>query len=524
MAIVSQKTDARNEYAWAWFTRAANKGLVRDGTGRVLCPIGWIPEAFTTDVADVQGQFPVVFNTDRMPYWATHNAQYYYDNTVTGGNITTTATATTISLGKGVVSEEGGYILLEMCLCWWTAPVWVNSPSLPPSAPAQSSWYAQSVANWWNANWSTLYTCWTPMLVFLWATSNIPTNYEIRERNGISETVIWTMTHSAWNNIYTIPSLPSAWNHTYRVYWKNWATYSSIFITIWPITVSACPLNKFIFAVTNSGVLRIIDADTYVVTNATQASTDVKYFNNELWIPVWPWSNQINFKDTSFTNIATTNVGTQNSSQTAYWNGKWAVTNFYSHTVTIIDWSTHAVIATVPTGTYPEWVAYGNGYFMVANSWNSTGNTVTVINSTTLAVVSTIIVDTYPRCIWYGWWKFAVGCHTNNSISIIDDTSLTVTSVINSVFRPVGILYAWWVRWVANRVLDTATFINAATNAIIATTAVWAWPSWIAYWNGKRAISNTNSSNTTIIDWSTYAVLATATWWISWWWWYGTYV
>lgn len=118
MAIVSQKTDARNEYAWAWFTRAANKGLVRDGTGRVLCPIGWIPEAFTTDVNDVQGQFPVVFNTDRMPFTATHNLQYYYDNASAGGTIVSTPTA--ISLGKGVVSEEGGYILLEIFpFRWW---------------------------------------------------------------------------------------------------------------------------------------------------------------------------------------------------------------------------------------------------------------------------------------------------------------------------------------------------------------------------------------------------------------------
>lgn len=406
----------------------------------------------------------------------------------------------------------------------WSTPITVDAPSLPPLSPAQSSWYAQSVANWWNADWSTAYTCWVPMLIFLWATSNIPTDYEIREWNWIVETVLWTVSHTTWNNTYTIPSLPSVWNHTYRVYWKTWATYSSTFITIWPVAVTTCPLNKFIFAITNSGVLRIIDANTYAVTNVTQQATDVKYWNNELWIPVWPWNNQINFRDTSFTNITTTWVWTQNISQTAYWNGKRAVTNFYSHTVTIIDWTTHAVLATVPTGTYPEWVAYGNGYFMVANSWNTTGNTVTVINSTTLAVVTTITVDTYPRCIWYGWWKFAVGCFTNNSISIIDDTTLAVTSVINSVLRPVGILYAWWVRWVANRVVDTATFINATTNAIITTTPVWSWPSWIAYWNGKWAISNTGAWNTTIIDWSTYAVLATVTGWITWAWWYGTYV
>jgi hypothetical protein len=47
-----------------------------------------------------------------MPFTATHNLQYYYDNTSAGGTIVSTPTA--ISLGKGVVSEEGGYILLEI--------------------------------------------------------------------------------------------------------------------------------------------------------------------------------------------------------------------------------------------------------------------------------------------------------------------------------------------------------------------------------------------------------------------------
>ena len=118
MSIVSQKVDARNEIGWTGFVRAANKGIVRDSTGWVLCPVGWIPEAFTTDVNDVQGQFPVVFNTDRMPFAATHNLQYYYNNTVIGGTITTTVTP--ISLGKGVFSEEGSYILLDIFpFRWW---------------------------------------------------------------------------------------------------------------------------------------------------------------------------------------------------------------------------------------------------------------------------------------------------------------------------------------------------------------------------------------------------------------------
>jgi hypothetical protein len=50
-----------------------------------------------------------------MPFTATHNLQYYYDNASAGGTIVSTPTA--ISLGKGVVSEEGGYILLEIRLC-----------------------------------------------------------------------------------------------------------------------------------------------------------------------------------------------------------------------------------------------------------------------------------------------------------------------------------------------------------------------------------------------------------------------
>jgi hypothetical protein len=47
-----------------------------------------------------------------MPFAATHNLQYYYDNASAGGTIVSTPTA--ISLGKGVVSEEGGYVLLDI--------------------------------------------------------------------------------------------------------------------------------------------------------------------------------------------------------------------------------------------------------------------------------------------------------------------------------------------------------------------------------------------------------------------------
>lgn len=113
MTIVSQKTDARNELAGAGFVRAPNVGIVKDATWRVLAPISVTPEAFTTDIADIQGQFPIVWNTERMPYAsAVHNTQYYYDNTVVGGAITTTVT--TLPIGKGVVSEEGGYVLLDI--------------------------------------------------------------------------------------------------------------------------------------------------------------------------------------------------------------------------------------------------------------------------------------------------------------------------------------------------------------------------------------------------------------------------
>ena len=135
MSVVSQKVDARNEIGWTGFVRAANKWLVNSATGWILAPIWAIPEAFTTDVNDVQGQFPVVYNTDRMPYAAVSNTQYYYNNTVVGGTITTTATP--ISIGKGVVSEEGGYILLDI------KPLpWYYSLFTPTSTPL-----------FWNSTW-----------------------------------------------------------------------------------------------------------------------------------------------------------------------------------------------------------------------------------------------------------------------------------------------------------------------------------------------------------------------------------
>lgn len=157
MSIVSQKVDARNEIGWTGFVRAANKWLVNSATGWILAPIWAIPEAFTTDVNDVQGQFPVVYNTDRMPYAAVSNTQYYYDNTVAGWTITTTATP--ISIGKGVVSEEGGYILLDISTWSWWGGWWVNYTTAVTAPVSPNIWdYREntsvipSVINYWNGS------------------------------------------------------------------------------------------------------------------------------------------------------------------------------------------------------------------------------------------------------------------------------------------------------------------------------------------------------------------------------------
>ena len=240
MSIVSQKVDARNEIGWTGFVRAANKWLVNSATGWILAPIWAIPEAFTTDVNDVQGQFPVVYNTDRMPYAAVSNTQYYYDNTVVGWTITTTATP--ISLGKGVVSEEGGYILLDipqekyysMQQIWnvlnFTATnnTWVNmNISYTVNIPHAWNHYIKvkydAMTTWWKAVWfARILVDWVPSFQFAsW-------------HNFLN---LWTMTWWAYD---PVNDAPFEWFEDVILYLPAWIhNISYEFINfVWTTTVT----------------------------------------------------------------------------------------------------------------------------------------------------------------------------------------------------------------------------------------------------------------------------------------------
>jgi uncharacterized repeat protein (TIGR01451 family) len=139
------------------------------------------------------------------------------------------------------------------------------------------------------------------------------------------------------------------------------------------------------------------------------------------------------------------------------------VANRFSNNVSVVNTSTHAVVATVTVGALPFGVAVrpdGERAYVT----NFVGNSVSVINTATNTVVATVSVGTGP----------------NNPAVTPDGTRL----------------------YVPNGSSDNVSVINTATNAVVATVAVGDDPRHLAITpDGTRAyVSNSASGNLSVID------------------------
>jgi YVTN family beta-propeller protein len=106
--------------------------------------------------------------------------------------------------------------------------------------------------------------------------------------------------------------------------------------------------------------------------------------------------------------------------------GKFVASNYLSDSVTIFsDTSPYSVVATVTVGTNPyiSKNAFGNGYFAVPNY--GSGN-VSIIQSSTNTVVETVSTASGPMSAVYELGKFAI-THLNGDVYFIDSISHTVT-------------------------------------------------------------------------------------------------
>jgi YVTN family beta-propeller protein len=107
------------------------------------------------------------------------------------------------------------------------------------------------------------------------------------------------------------------------------------------------------------------------------------------------------------------------------------ITNYLSHTVSIIDTSSNMVTATVPAGSYPYGVAVSPDGAEVYVS-NSQSNTVSIIDTASNTVTTTIPVGSRPEgvAVTPDGANVYVSNSVSNTVSIIDTASNTVTATV----------------------------------------------------------------------------------------------
>ncbi len=188
------------------------------------------------------------------------------------------------------------------------------------------------------------------------------------------------------------------------------------------------------------------------------------------------------------------------------------VANLSDDTVSVIDISTNLVVATVPVGSSPEYIAVTpNGQF--AYVVNNGTNSVSVIDASTDMVVATITVGTNPAGISItpnGQFAYVVNGESNN-VSVIDISTNTVIGppiAVGGTPEGVAITPNGQFAYVTNFSDGTVSVINISSNMVVDTIPVEAGPAPIAVNpNGLFAyVGNGNSSTVSVLDLNTNMV------------------
>ena len=188
------------------------------------------------------------------------------------------------------------------------------------------------------------------------------------------------------------------------------------------------------------------------------------------------------------------------------------------NTVSVIDRSTQAVVATIPVGTAPQSVAASAGGNRVYVS-NFFDNTVSVINTSTNTVIATVPVGFHPCNIVVntGGQNIYVANQGNNTVSVIsnsDFNTYSVTATITVGAAPFGIAISpvGNTLYVANYDGNTISVINTSNNTVTATISDpnFSQPKemvvsqdgsrlYVANYNGNNYLSVINTANNLVI-------------------------
>jgi YVTN family beta-propeller protein/VCBS repeat-containing protein len=224
--------------------------------------------------------------------------------------------------------------------------------------------------------------------------------------------------------------------------------------------------------------------------------------------------------------IATLPVGDAPTSVATIYNGTFAfVTNQGSNTVSVINTYDNTVYKTIGVGAQPWGVVQSTSLTeVVPGTWsravyvtNSGSNTVSVIETLNYTVAATIPVGSNPTgvAVSADGTRVYVANKASNTVSVIDAASKTVIATVPVGTNPVGVaVNAAGTRVYVTNLNGTVSVINTAmpTPTVVATVPVGPQPYSVALSPDSRLAYVANSNDTiSVIDTGTNTVLRTVT-------------
>ena len=186
--------------------------------------------------------------------------------------------------------------------------------------------------------------------------------------------------------------------------------------------------------------------------------------------------------------------------------------------LTVLNHTTHAVIATIPLQTEPEGLAVDSRTDMIyVSNVNGDENNVSVINGTTDTITTSVNVGTMPTGV-------AVDSRTDtiytantvtNNVSVIDGATNTVTANIPVGTNPVQVAVDSLTDtiYVTNSGSDNLSVIDGTTNTVVATIPLGSQPGMLVVdpATDRIYVANSISQNVSVIDLLTNKVIESIT-------------
>jgi YVTN family beta-propeller protein len=191
------------------------------------------------------------------------------------------------------------------------------------------------------------------------------------------------------------------------------------------------------------------------------------------------------------------------------------VANDGDGTVSVIDTATNMLVATVPVGVNPEWVAVtpdGKRAYVT----NINPNTVSVIDTATNTVAATVSVEVFPNgvAVTPDGTHVYVANNGSDAVSVIDTATKTVVATVAVGIAPVGVAVTRMGNTPMSRITSTpgtVSVIATASNTVVATVPVGSLPRGVAVTpDGTRAyVANSFSNTVSVIATASNTVVAT---------------